>query len=333
MATLSIIDVGHGNSAVLEDSKGTILFDAGRGNALLHFLRQEKIRRLDFVLITHADRDHLEGLVGLLSSEEFQIGTIRVNPDAAKTSRLWNDLLYVINHGDQAGKWNFLLTLTTKDTGSIDCGLVHIEIVAPSQFLVGKGAGSTDNAGRPLDTNSISVVIRLTAEDKPIALLAGDIDAVGLENLLEDHGKLQAPILIFPHHGGAAGTPDLAEFTRKLCGAVQPEIVIFSIGRGEYGTPQPEVVHAVRGIVPKARVACTQLSRHCAEKCPEETPRHLLAAFARGKEKKKCCAGTFVVDIGDSWSLGPSHDSHLDFIGRNAETALCLRKSDSDPDQ
>ena len=47
------------------------------------------------------------------------------------------------------------------------------------------GPGGTDLKGRRLTSNSMSVVARISYQSIPRLLLAGDIDAVGLENLLE----------------------------------------------------------------------------------------------------------------------------------------------------
>lgn len=324
-SSLSIVDVGHGNCAVLVDTNGTIVIDAGPGTSLLEFLEQEGIDKVDVVLISHADKDHIDGLIALVSCGRFELGVVRINSDALKTSKLWDDLLYSLNKAHVAGAVDFNPALTIADTGKFDRGAVHIEILAPNLYIAGRGPGSTDRAGRRLTSNSISAVIRLAKHGAPIATFTGDLDSVGLNNLLEDNVDCSAPVLVFPHHGGKPGTANMTTFAQRLVNLVKPQTVIFSIRRGgKFNNPQPEIVAALRQHAPSIRVACTQLSTHCAAAVPQTQPRHLTSKYAQGRQANGCCGGTFVLELSAQDSpLLPALDSHIDFISAHAETALC----------
>jgi len=324
-STLSIVDVGHGNCAVLVDTNGTVVIDAGPGTALLEFLDQEGINKVDVVLISHADKDHIEGLIALVSSGKFELGVIRINSDALKTSKLWDDLLYSLNKAHLAGVVDFNPALTVGDTGTLDRGAVHIEILAPNLYLAGKGPGSTDRAGRRLTSNSISAVIRLVKDGAPIATFTGDLDSVGLNNLLEDNVDCSAPVLVFPHHGGKPGAANMTAFVHSLVDFVKPQTVIFSIRRGgKFSNPQPEIVAALRQHAPAVRIACTQLSTHCAAAVPPTQPTHLTDQYAQGRQANSCCAGTFVIKLDEEErQFLPLSADHTDFILQHAETALC----------
>ena len=65
LPNLTILDVGHGQCVVLQDARGTVIFDAGSGPTLLEFLHESGIAEIDAVIISHADADHLSGLVSL----------------------------------------------------------------------------------------------------------------------------------------------------------------------------------------------------------------------------------------------------------------------------
>jgi beta-lactamase superfamily II metal-dependent hydrolase len=281
--SLAILDVGHGNSAVLVDNGSVLVIDAGPGSALLEYLRQEGITRIDVILISHADQDHVAGLIGVIASEEFEIGMVRLNSDASKGSKIWDDLQDTLDTCHTAGTLNFNVALTIRDTGIFDRGEVHIQILAPSLYIAGKGPGSTDRKGRHLTSNSVSAVIRLVRGGQSIALFPGDMDDVGLDNLAESGQDCSAPILVFPHHGGRPGSADMEVFARRLCEMVAPQFVIFSIGRGKHNTPQPEIVASVRNALPTVHVTCTQLSERCATDVPASEPKHLAARFAQGK--------------------------------------------------
>ena len=320
---LAILDVGHGNSAVLIDTDGVVVIDAGPGSSLLEFLTEQDIERIDVVLLSHADQDHIGGLIALLSNGRFRIGRVRLNTDSAKDSKIWDDLLHELGRAEDID----LETMLVKDhSGKFDQGDVRIEVLAPTKYLAGKGAGSVDRKKRKLTTNSMSAVLRLCVEAKPMVLFAADIDQVALDNILEDKVDLCAPIVVFPHHGGRPGKSDAIEFTRSFCKAVSPETVIFSIGRGMHGTPRPEIVAAVRSAVPHVRIVCTQLSEHCADAVPDEQPNHLANVFARGRSTRKCCAGTILISI-EHGEVIPANADHKAFIEISAPTALCCKET------
>jgi competence protein ComEC len=323
-STLSIIDVGHGNCAVLVDTNGVVVIDTGPGTALLEFLEQEGIERIDVVLISHADQDHIKGLVALIASQKYEVDVIRINSDALKESKLWDDLLFTLNKAFFEGAVQFNTSLTVADSGGFDRGEVHIEILAPDLYIAGRGPGSTDRDGRPLTSNSISAVIRLVKGQTPIAVLTGDLDEVGLDNLISNNLNCTAPVLVFPHHGGKPGSADMATFTKKLVDLIQPQTVIFSLRRGGNNNPQPEIVRTVRENLPDVRIACTQLSKRCAAALPTNQPIHLAAKYAQGRQSNRCCAGTFVINLSEAARpLLPVMQAHADFISANAETALC----------
>ncbi len=327
---VAILDVGHGSCAVVVDTGGVVVVDTGPGSSLLEFLTEQKIDTIQVVLISHADEDHIGGLVQLLASHEFRVDKVRLNTDSLKESAIWDDLLYELARADNAEDLDFEPSLVRSRTGAFDQGEVHIEILGPSPYLAGKGPGSTDRAGRRVTTNSISATVRLSSEGQPLAVLMGDIDTIGLNDLSDAGVDTTAPLLTFPHHGGRSDSADMAVFAGEVCNLVSPSIVVFSIGRGKHGTPRPEVVDAVRKHLSGAWVICTQLSEHCAATVPHDTPSHLADVFSCGRERGYCCAGTVVI----TWENGllmvlPAQDLHREFVSEAAPKALCVRASAS----
>jgi beta-lactamase superfamily II metal-dependent hydrolase len=324
--TLSILDVGHGNCAVLIDDK-VVVIDAGPGSTLLEFLEKEGVKEVGVVLISHADEDHIKGLVSLLESRTVAVQIVRINSDAVKASPTWNDLTYLLDERNEAGTIRFDVGLTTNQSGDFDTAAIKVEILAPSPGLAVKGPGSHDHKGRKLTSNSSSAVVRLLRDGRPLLLLPGDIDEIGLANLLESNPDISAEIAVFPHHGGGPASTDLATFATSFCNASKPEKLIFSIGRGRYGTPRPEIVTAVRSLSTDIRILCTQLSEHCASQLPSAEPGHLSGKTSKGSEFRRCCAGTIsLILTGKETSVFPILRGHMDFIARSAPTALCVKQ-------
>jgi competence protein ComEC len=326
---LYFVDVGHGSCAVLVDERGVVLVDAGPKNHAKLFLQKLGIKKVDVVLVSHADEDHIAGLLALVACESFEIGDVALNPDSHKNSQLWDDLLYTLDKCHNEGKLKFQTSLTTYDldTGRFDQGDVRIQIVAPSQYLAAKGSGSRDRAKRRITTNSNSAVVRLVHNGRPVAFLAGDIDQTGLTNLARSNRPTAAHILAFPHHGGLPGTADPARFAAEVCRLVKPSVVVFSIGRGEHDTPNPAAVAAIRKHRKDIRIVCTQLSEHCARTVPPAEPSHTHDHHARGRDARKCCAGTIEVDLAHfPPRIKPDRRTHRGFIALAAPTALCTRR-------
>ena len=239
-----IVDVKHGNSAVLIDTKGIVVVDAGNGSKLLDFLSEKKIHQIDVLLLSHADSDHIGGVMALLNSGSVEIKAIYVNPDATKNSLIWDDLIWSLDNRDKNNKIIFEVNITPNLTGKINQGEVHIEILAPSKYLIAKGSGSTDRNKNKLTTNSISAVVRFIYQNNPIILLPGDIDKIGLDNLLQDSNDISAWLLVFPHHGGHAGK-DITGFTKLICQKVKPKKIVFSIGDNSNRFPLKEVIETI----------------------------------------------------------------------------------------
>lgn len=325
---LTVLDVGHGSAVVVSGPDGHVLIDGGPGPWVLRYLRDQGIKHLAGVAVTHTDEDHLRGVAALLDSREFTFGTVRLNSDAQKETELWEAVAFSFDQLSRRAKVDWQLSLAVGDDLPPVASDVQIEVLAPSRYLASKGPGSTDRDGRALSANSVSSVLRILIGGDPRLLVAADVDDVGLANML-DGQDVRAPVLVFPHHGGhvraRATSAQDAAFARQLCAAVQPDLVIFSQGRGRYGNPRPAIVDAVRESCGDVRIACTQLSEGCSDtRPPADGFTHLLDLPARGRDYEDCCAGTLRIPL--RGPVGPSMDSHEAFKDKYATTAVCRRQ-------
>ena len=240
---LAVLDVGHGNSAVLHDSNGYIVFDAGLGATLDGYLQTSGIDRITALLISHSDADHLAGASNILLSEALRVDAVYLNPDADKTSAAFLAFRRALADSRQRNGTVVYTQLTTTTGTSISAGGVTIEILAPSPTLATAGPGGTDLDGQRIRSNTMSAVARISIGDRRVALLTGDIDQLALSHLLQEHGDIRAETLVFPHHGGRPGTGDPTTFTTSLLTAVHPEFILLSTGRSNSNlNPHPSVV-------------------------------------------------------------------------------------------
>ena len=320
---LCFLDVGHGNSTVLlAGDDEVVVIDVGRQSTLSEFLLQQEVTHIRSIYLSHADSDHIGALVGILATDQVVVDRVLLNTDSAKNTQVWDDMVYELNALHRSGLLRFDVGLVSGHTESLP-GCVRLEILGPSPYLAAKGPGSSYQATKRIHSNSISAVIAVAVGDDRLALLPGDLDDVGLEDLRENCHDLHARILNYPHHGALPGSKDPGDHARHLLEAVDPELVVFSIGRGLYSTPNPETIGRLRAVKPYARIVCTQLSAHCAKRLPSVPPTHLSQAFARGRAHGACCGGTIVVPLDSLTRIEPPPALHADFIHSHAESALC----------
>lgn len=322
---LAILDVGQGNCAVLQDTKAITVIDCPPGAILLETLESLGISAVDQVLISHADQDHVGGLVTLLDS--IQIRNVYINPDADKRSMRWRETRIALDQAANKGT-NVHIGLNSSLSRTIESGEVEIEILAPSIALVLSGAGGEDPHGRPLTSNSMSVVIGLIHDSHRIALLPGDMDEIGLDNLMRKHRNIEAQILIFPHHGGLPGTGDARQFAQNLCGLVKPRLVIFSHDRDRFEFPREDIMQGVLTVIPNIHIVCTQLSRRCSGELPDIRFDHLTTLPSKGRARGRCCGGSILVKIdGAQTTYAPLLTSHRAFLANNKNVLqpMCLQ--------
>lgn len=320
---IAIIDIGHGNSTVLRDGGDTIIVDCGaKGSGLLEFLKNEEVKFINSVFLSHADQDHIAGLLALIASDEFHINRIYVNSDASKESALWADMAYELSQLNEKNEIQFIIGISRKNI--FNCGSIELSVVGPTPHLAAKGAGGLDKWDREINSNSISASFQVLWQGQVVAFLAGDIDQISLDDLIDHKISLESPLLLFPHHGGKTDSFNIVDFTKQLCSFVKPNTVIFSIGREKYSNPRPEVVSTVRSLIKDVRISCTQLSKYCAKLLPKDIPAHLVEVFSKGLERNECCSGTFIIKLGDTIEYLPHVKLHQKFIYESAPTALCF---------
>lgn len=323
MPRVDIVDVGHGSCVAIRGVDYTVLIDTGPGGALLEYLRTESISRVDAVVISHADADHIGGLVALLC-QPISVGQIIWNGDAIKGSNLWKDLVYLLDDLDRQG-----IVSAQQDACEgvrIEVGDSNIEIVilGPNLVLRRLGAGATDRDGQRIVTNSVSVVAQVIVNGEALLLTTGDLDHVGFAHLMAANttGSLHSRYLVLPHHGGLLGTAaTTADTIKSLISAVAPEAIFISNGRGKWRNPRADVVAAIREGLPNAPIVCTQLSEECAIKSLIQNQRG--GPYSAGWSRGHSCAGTISLTSADGTLAKYDNRQHASFIQSSVPNHLC----------
>jgi competence protein ComEC len=322
MTRVILLDVGHGNCSIVKSDASTAVVDSPTGALLLDTLRDLGVDQVETAIISHADKDHIAGILALLTSSEIRVGRVFVNPDGQKKTKTWNDFLVAVAVAESKGTCEVITSLSTTTPGSIEVGAARITVLCPTAALALRGVGGTTVSGRGINSNSLSGVLRISLGGSARGiLLAADIDEVGLDEALSASVNLEADVLVFPHHGGLPGGADAKAFTTALLGAVKPETVIFSNGRGRNDNPRAEIVSAVRD--QGCLVGCTQLSERCQAQATDSDS-YLEPLRASGRNTGACCAGSITVELSPK-ACRPSDlvERHQSFITDKVATPMC----------
>ncbi|MGH9947665.1 MAG: ComEC/Rec2 family competence protein [Pyrinomonadaceae bacterium] len=241
--TVEFLDVGQGDAAFITFPSGTtMLVDAGGrmnykkgaedeimfepdvpriGEAVVsEFLWERGISRVDTIVATHADADHIQGLSDV--AKNFQIGNAyfgRMNTNDPGLT----ELLTVL---DRFGVPQS--AISAGDAFEIDG--VRLEILNPLENETGMSA------------NNDSVVLRLTFGEVSF-LLTGDIERETEMRLANSGNDLRSTVLKVPHHGSRSSS------ALEFVDAVKPKFAIISVGRHSiFGHPHKEVVERWKAI-------------------------------------------------------------------------------------
>jgi beta-lactamase superfamily II metal-dependent hydrolase len=327
---LHVLDVGHGNCAVIVGDEWAMLVDAAPSAAVVQAIEHLGITRLDVIVISHRDFDHARGLVQLLARETLEIGVVYIGADAAKNPGAPETATLLVALADARTSGRCAVSRDLDDTfasAAISGGGVLVEVLAPTFATAMTGPGGRNAAGGALNSNSVSAVLRVTLPGGLRVLLPGDIDDVALAELVAIGADLSADVLVFPHHGSLGSIPDEQGFSETMMRAVGPHTVLFSVGRAQRARPTEAVLRGVFGVNPRVRLACTQLSRGCVPSdvdLPQAppTPVHLTNMPAAGRRGCRSCAGSMT--LAQDGMRGPSPEDHDAFVDGTVVSPMCL---------
>lgn len=320
---LVVVDVGHGSCAVLSEGFSTAVLDAGPGTSLMDYLDSSGVKEIDVLVISHSDEDHLGGAVAILSSDDYVVRHVLVNADSSKESLVWRDFRRTLSLEANRGvipRVGVYQGLVPEWPGP----RTKLEALAPSleNVLSGPG-GRTAEDGEIITSNAASIVLRVLCDGEPRVLLAADMEDATLKDIVKNKVNAEADVLLFPHHGGRTGRGDVAEFSATLVVTVKPSTVLFSNGRGRYGTPRQEIMEVLTKI-PNAYLACTQLSMSCSKTAPSGPSRHISNRYAAGAAKGACCAGSITINLETGSMQKEEVRAHKEFTV-SLPTPLCRR--------
>jgi competence protein ComEC len=213
---VTFLDVGQGDSALVEAPGAAVLVDEGPPEAeVAGQLRAMGLRALTAIVLTHPQRDHIGGAAAVL--DDLRVGEVEdpgieapsADHDAAMAAaRRRHVPVEIVQEGD-----------------AFRIGGLHLRILWP------------DEPGLPSDDPNQHAVVALVSYGATDVLLTADAES-------DVTARLRVPpveVLKVAHHGSEdRGLPELVRTLR-------PRIAVISVGQGnDYGHPRPETLAALR---------------------------------------------------------------------------------------
>lgn len=191
----TFISVGHGLAVLVEERDGpTWLYDCGRFGAaergaqsIAGVLWSRGITQLDFLVISHLDSDHYNAFPYL--AEQFRIERLLLSTPLIASS---DSAVGMIQRTAEAAGIELVVVDDNTAWSRKDGGVRRTILHPPPQ-----GVDGNDNAQ--------SIVIELLILGRRL-LLTGDLEAAGLQRLLE-RGRTHYDVILAPHHGSARSNP------------------------------------------------------------------------------------------------------------------------------
>lgn len=219
------IDVGQGDSFFIKTPSGkNVLIDGGGSetskydvgkNILLPYLLHRRCRKIDYIFLSHAHADHMDGILTVM--QNLKVGKVIVGPQNKKDEK-FEQLVKECEKRRVPISYVSAGNVLTVDK-------IKFSILYPNKNY------QDDNV------NNLSLVIKMEYANKSM-LFTGDIEAKGEENIKK---LTEADILKVAHHG--AKTSSTEKFLKK----VKPKIAVISVAkRNRYGHPNSQVVERLK---------------------------------------------------------------------------------------
>ena len=214
---VTVLDVGQGLAVLVRTREHALVYDTGArfsadvdsgARTVLPYLRALGVRRLDGLVVSHADNDHSGGALSVLDGVPVAWLLSSVPQEHALRQRGVPSLSC---YAGQNWEWDG----------------VRFAVLHPALATYAEKRKSNDRG----------CVLRIQAGSRAV-LLPADIEAKSEREIVQrDAASLRADVLLVPHHGSRTSS------TPQFIAAVQPEWAIFTVGyRNRFGHPRPDIV-------------------------------------------------------------------------------------------
>jgi competence protein ComEC len=226
---ISFISLGQGDCILIQTPSGkTMLVDGGPPvrfddhSLLVEYLWTEGIKRIDVMVLTHPQADHIGSLESVVN--HFPVGILLEGSTISETET-YQSFIHAIKHNN-IKRHNAI----KGDSFSLD-DETKVWVLHPDRIaLAAEG-----------DDNEKSIVLMVQYNEIDI-LLTGDIGLQTESRLCKKYDNWDVEILKVPHHGSRYASSD------ELLAETKPEIAIIQVGNNPYGHPHKDAMDRLENV-------------------------------------------------------------------------------------
>lgn len=217
--SVHFIDVGQGDATLVINGDYAMLIDAGiddYGTRLQLYLQKQGIEKLDYLILTHTDADHIGAADVIIT--KFPIDTVFMG-DYPKNTVTYRDTLAAFNAS----------------------GLSYMIPSAGSTYELGDAFFTFVNPGKEYDNSNDSSLCFFLQKGDNTFLFTGDAGMDVEEDILDAGWDLSADVYHVGHHGSRYSS------CSTFLEAVSPTYAVISCGEdNEYGHPHAQTLNTLR---------------------------------------------------------------------------------------
>lgn len=231
---INFIDVGQGDSCLIRNGGKTIIIDGGGANnvsssynvgksTLLPYLLDRKVKKIDYMIFSHFDNDHCQGLIYLI--EEIDVKNVIIGKQYENYSnyKKFKEAVKGKNIKIYEAKKGDILKINKS---------IEINVLWPDENNM-----ISENA-----INNNSLVFKLKYKNFSM-LFTGDIEKIAEEKILNefDKGDMNVTILKVAHHGSKTSS------TKNFVEAVNPKYALIGVGENnKFGHPSDSTIKSLK---------------------------------------------------------------------------------------
>ena len=225
---INFVDVGQGDSTFIITPKNkTILIDGGGSNTgsfdvgentLLPYILDKGYNKIDLMIISHFDSDHVGGLLTILEEIKVEKVLIAKQEEQSENYKRFLNIVKEKNIPVIVGKRGDKINIE-KD--------LYLDILFPESEQIEENVINNNSLVFNIHYNNFSM------------LFTGDIEEIAEKRIIEitNKSKLKADIIKIPHHGSKTSS------TRELLEIVLPKIALIGVGKDNlFGHPSSETI-------------------------------------------------------------------------------------------
>ena len=225
---INFVDVGQGDSTFIITPKNkTILIDGGGSNTgsfdvgentLLPYILDKGYNKIDLMIISHFDSDHVGGLLTILEEIKVEKVLIAKQEEQSENYKRFLNIVKEKNIPVIIGKEGEKINIE-KD--------LYLDILFPESEQIEENMINNNSLVFNMHYNNFSM------------LFTGDIEEIAEKRIIEitNKSRLKADIIKIPHHGSKTSS------TRELLERVLPKIALIGVGKDNlFGHPSSETI-------------------------------------------------------------------------------------------